>query len=319
MIIVIADHDLGVLDPLSLQAVTAARAIDPDVHALLAGGADADAVAALAAHGAAVVHRASHPDVTDFSPLASARSAAQLAADLAPAAVIAAGSPRGNEVLAHLGAILDLPMAADCLQVTVSSAGDHEVVRNRWGGNVFETAIVHAPVLLATVAPHSVAASESPAAGEVREFTPALQPFDSVVQVRERTGGGGGGVGLADARVIVSGGRGVGGPEGFGVLEELADLLGGAIGCSRVVTSAGWRPHSEQVGQTGTKVAPDLYIAAGISGATQHIAGCRSAKTIIAINTDKDAPIMGFAHYAVIGDLHQIMPALVAATRAAKG
>jgi len=145
-----------------------------------------------------------------------------------------------------------------------------------------------------------------------------LADADTAVRVVDRVGEGAAGVGLAEARVIVSGGRGVGGPEGFTVLEELAELLDGAIGCSRVVTSNGWRPHNEQVGQTGTKVAPDLYIAAGISGATQHIAGMRTSKTIVAINTDKDAPIMGYAHYAVIGDLHTILPALVAATRAAK-
>ena len=319
MILVLADHDLGVLDPLCLQAVTAARALDTDVHVLLVGVADADATSQLAAHGAAVVHVASHESLTDSAPLASARAALQLIDELSPQAVIATGSPRGNEVLAHVAAIRDLPMAADCVSLTLDEAGSHQVVRNRWGGNLLETALVHSPLLLATLAPHAIPAVESPAASTVREFTPTLDASDTAVRVIERTGEAGGGIGLADARVIVSGGRGVGGPEGFEVLEDLAALLGGAIGCSRVVTSAGWRPHSEQVGQTGTKVAPDLYIACGISGATQHIAGCRNAKTIIAINTDKDAPIMGYAHYAVIGDLHSVLPALVQATRESKG
>jgi len=318
MILVIADHDLGTLDPLSLQALTAARSLDADVHVLLAAGADDDAIAALRSHGAQVIHLASHPDVSDYTPRALARGATLLVSDLAPAAVIAPGSPRGNEVTAHVAAILDQPMAADCLSLTLGD-GTHEVVRNRWGGNLMETARVHAPVLIATIAPHSVSAEPADGPGAVRDLVLDLQPGDTAVRVIERTGGGGGGIGLADARVIVSGGRGVGGSEGFGVLEELAAILGGTIGCSRVVTSEGWRPHSEQVGQTGTKVAPDLYIACGISGATQHIAGCRSSKTIIAINTDKDAPIMGYAHYAVIGDLHQVLPELVSAARAAKG
>jgi len=125
----------------------------------------------------------------------------------------------------------------------------------------------------------------------------------------------GGRVSLADARVVVGGGRGVGGPEAFAALEELAGLLGGAVGVSRVVTSAGWRPHSEQVGQTGTRIAPDLYIACGISGAIQHIVGCRSAKAILAINTDPDAPIMGRATHAVIGDLHTVIPSINAELR----
>ncbi|MFI5064763.1 MAG: electron transfer flavoprotein subunit alpha/FixB family protein [Streptosporangiales bacterium] len=125
----------------------------------------------------------------------------------------------------------------------------------------------------------------------------------------------GGGVSLATARVVVGGGRGVGGPDGFAPLEELADLLGGVVGVSRVVTSQGWRPHTQQVGQTGTKITPELYLACGISGAIQHMAGCGSARHIIAVNTDPAAPIMSRADYAVIGDLGAVIPALVAALR----
>jgi electron transfer flavoprotein alpha subunit len=117
---------------------------------------------------------------------------------------------------------------------------------------------------------------------------------------------------------VVGGGRGVGSAEGFADLDELAALLGGAVGVSRVVTSAGWRPHAQQVGQTGTRIAPDLYIACGISGAIQHIVGCRSAKAILAINTDRDAPMVTRATYAVIGDLHAVLPAIIAAVRAAR-
>ena len=117
-----------------------------------------------------------------------------------------------------------------------------------------------------------------------------------------------GGVSLATARVVVGGGRGVGGPDGFGMLEELAGLLGGVVGVSRVVTSEGWRPHKQQVGQTGTRISPELYLACGISGAIQHMAGCLSAKHIVAVNTDPDAPIISHADYAVIGDLNQVIP-----------
>ncbi len=120
---------------------------------------------------------------------------------------------------------------------------------------------------------------------------------------------------LATARVVVGGGRGVGGPEGFAALEELAGLLGGVVGVSRVVTSQGWRPHRQQVGQTGTKISPELYLACGISGAIQHMAGCLTAKHIVAVNTDPDAPIISRAEYAVIGDLNEVIPALVTAIR----
>jgi electron transfer flavoprotein alpha subunit len=139
------------------------------------------------------------------------------------------------------------------------------------------------------------------------------------VRVLETVSESGGGVSLRDAKVVVSGGRGVGSAEAFGIIEELASLLGGAVGCSRVVTSAGWRPHTDQVGQTGTKISADLYVACGISGATQHIAGAKGAKKILAINSDPEAPIFASADYAVIGDLHEIVPAISAELRRVKG
>jgi electron transfer flavoprotein alpha subunit len=124
-------------------------------------------------------------------------------------------------------------------------------------------------------------------------------------------------VNLADARFVVSCGRGAGSPEGFAPAEELAALLGGAVGCSRAVTIAGWRSHTDQVGQTGTKIAPEVYLACGISGATQHMAGCKGAKRIIAVNVDPEAPIIANADYAVIGDLHEVIPAITAELRRA--
>ena len=166
-----------------------------------------------------------------------------------------------------------------------------------------------------------VVAEVAPTAPELtfNAFTPGLADKDFRVRVVDRVEPALGKISLADARVVVGGGRGVGSAEGFQVLEELAGLLGAAVGCSRAVTSVGWRPHIDQIGQTGTRIAPELYIACGVSGAIQHMVGCKGAKHILAINTDPEAPIVAQADYAIIGDLHKVIPALCAEIRKAKG
>ena len=319
MILVLVDHDRGELDQLSLRALTAARKLGQDVEAIVIGKEGAALAGIVGEYGAKVLHVATHANLTDYTPMASGRALKDLVEKFKPAAVLAAGSPRGNEQLAHLAAFLDLPMAAECSEITLGSP--HHVLRARWAGNLIESANVHADLLIASVLAFSTEPeSANGGAATVAEFEPALEPQDYAVKVLSRDAGESkGGVTLVDAKVIVSGGRGVGGPEGFGQIEELASLLGGTVGCSRVVTSSGWRPHAEQVGQTGTKVAPDLYIAAGISGAMQHIAGMKNSKTIVVINTDPEAPILSYADYAIIGDLHQVIPALTSAIRQAKG
>jgi electron transfer flavoprotein alpha subunit len=231
-------------------------------------------------------------------------------------AVVAAGTERGNEVLAHLGAITALPMAANCTQVVDNGGGEYAIVRQRWAGLLLEEAVLEAPVALLTVATDAVSAApaEVAAVPAIHHVSPSVDGSDLTVRAVE-TSAGAGGASLATARVVVGGGRGVGSADGFAPLEELAELLGGVVGVSRVVTSEGWRPHTQQVGQTGTKITPDLYLACGISGAIQHFAGCSGAKNIIAINTDPGAPMMTRADFAVIGNLHAVVPALVTALR----
>ena len=318
MILVLVDHDRGTLDPLSTRALTAARKIDSDIQAVVIGANGAGVAAEIGKFGAKVLHVANNPELNDYAPMATGRALAQLADQLKPAAVIAAGSPRGNEQLAHLAAFKDLPMAAECTSITLGNP--HKVVRARWGGNLLEDANVHADLLIATVMALAFEPEEVGGSAEVKEFTVNLHSEDTLVKVLDRVGDSDkGGVTLADAKVIVSGGRGVGSPEGFAIIEQLASELGAAVGCSRVVTAAGWRPHSEQVGQTGTKVAPNLYLACGISGAMQHIAGMKNSKNIVAINTDPEATIFRYADYGIIGDLHQVLPKLIEAVKAVKG
>lgn len=258
------------------------------------------------------------PGTGGYAPAAWAQTLVELIAARAATALVAPGTDCGNEVLAHVAAKLDQPMAANC--VSVLPGAPATVIRVRWGGSLLEEARVHGSPLLLSAAAHAVAAEPlAPAAVEVVTVSETASDLDRLVHVSERIPAASGGVSLTDADVVVSGGRGVGSAEGFAVIEELAQLLGGAVGCSRAVTSAGWRPHADQVGQTGSKVSPEIYIACGISGATQHMAGCKGAKRLLAINPDGEASIFASADYAVIGDLHEVVPAISAEIRKARG
>ncbi|MDX6535333.1 MAG: electron transfer flavoprotein alpha subunit [Gaiellales bacterium] len=321
MPLVLIEHSGGQVDELSQQALALARgfATGEPVNALLVGPEAQDAAAALGAQGVATAYVAEHDGLDSYAPLAWARSLAELAERTSASSVIAAGSERGNEVLGHLGAITGLPLAANCIAAEPGEPAT--VMRVRWGGSLLEEARLHGAVKLLTVQPHAVEATpaDQPGAGAVESFAPSLGEADLAIRVLERQATDTGGVSLSDAKVVISGGRGTGSAEGFAPIEELATLLSGAVGCSRAVTIAGWRPHTDQVGQTGTKIAPDIYIACGISGATQHMAGCKGAKRILAINSDPEASIMQNADYAVIGDLHEVVPAIAAEVRKARG
>ena len=308
----------------SLRALTFARALVGGgagrLAAVVFGPDESVPVAEVSAYGVADAYAVESPQLTGYAPEAWARALAGLADELSATAVVAAATDHGSEVMAHLGAITGLPVAANCASAATAGPGTFRLVRHRWAGSLLEDSVLEAPRALLTVAVDAVAptASDAFVATSVHAWRSALGEADLrvvAVESAERSGG----ASLATARVVVGGGRGVGGPDGFVALEELAGLLGGVVGVSRVVTSEGWRPHKQQVGQTGTRISPELYLACGISGAIQHMAGCLSAKHIVAVNTDPDAPIISHADYAVIGDLKEVIPALVAAIRARDG
>ena len=316
MVLVLVDHERGEPDELSLQALTFGRRLAEQLgvtlQAVVVGEAAADIARRLVAYGASTMHVAEHERLDEYAPEAWAESVVQLMTAAGAQAVVAAGSDRGNEVLAHVAARADLPLAANC--TTVEAGDTFHVTRVRWGGSLLEEAALGGAVKLLTVAPHAVAAEESEADGELQVvgFTPALSEREFRVRVTGRLEPPAGTVTLQSARVVVGGGRGVGSPEGFAALEELAGLLGGTVGCSRAVTSLGWRSHADQIGQTGVRIAPDLYVACGISGAIQHIVGCKAAKRILVVNTDPQAPILARADYAIVGDVGAVVPALSA-------
>jgi electron transfer flavoprotein alpha subunit len=289
-------------DPVSLEALTFARRLG-DVEALVFEEANVDGYVARA-------RRVVHPRLDEYAPEAWA----QAVVELEPEIVVAPGTDRGHEVLAHVAARLDAPLAANV--VAAEADGDtFRLTRQRWGGSLLEEATLTGTPKLLTVAVHAIEAEPAGVKTATEEFAPSLADEHFVVQVSGREEPSAGTVRLDTARVVVGGGRGVGSKEGFQLLEELANLLGGAVGGSRVVTNLGWRPHSDQVGQTGARIAPELYIACGVSGAIQHIVGCKGAKRILVINKDQSAPIVARADWAVIGDLHEIVPAIVAELR----
>ncbi len=322
MILGLVEHSRGTPSTVSLEALTLAHqlgtSINTPVEAVVIGPDAATAAGTLAAYGATTLHLVQHERLGDYAPEAWSQSLLELVRTLHPQVVLAAGSDRGSEVMAQLAARLDLPLAAQCVEV---QAGDpYRVTRVRWGGSLLEEAALEGAVKLLTVAPHALQPETVATSVEVRvrPWTPALTDRDFRVRAVLQADRAGGALSLAQARVVISGGRGVGSADGFKPLEELAELLGGAVGCSRAVTSLGWRPHSDQVGQTGARVAPDLYVACGISGAIQHMVGCKAAKHILAINTDRDAPIFAHADYGIIGDVQQVVAALNAHIRRLK-
>jgi electron transfer flavoprotein alpha subunit len=289
-------------DPVSLEALTFARRFG-EVEALVFGDADVRGYVSRA-------RRVVHERLNEYAPEAWA----QAVVELEPELVVAAGTDRGHEVLAHVATIVEAPLAANVIDAQ-ADADALQLTRQRWGGSLLEEARLRGTPKVLTVAPHAVDAEPAGLKTAVEDFTPALGDEHFRVRVARREEPAAGTVRLDTARVVVGGGRGVGSKEGFELLEELAGLLGGAVGGSRVVTNLGWRPHSDQVGQTGARIAPDLYIACGVSGAIQHIVGCKGAKRILVINKDQNAPIVARADWAVIGDLHEIVPAIVAELR----
>jgi electron transfer flavoprotein alpha subunit len=311
------DPGTGEVVEFSLESLALARSLSQAgggvaVRAVVVGDVpDHDATAAtLGRHGVAEVHHATGDGVSAYGGAAWAAAVQSVLAATGSVAFLAGGTPRGMEVTAHLAARLGVPMAANV--VSFDGLSPLTVRRQVAGGGAFEEMRLTTRPALFTVAGHAWQAEESgtDSAAWV-ETTPEVPAADRVARVARTSDPlPDESASLTSASVVVGAGRGAGGPDGFGPVSELAELLGGAVGVTRVVTSLGWRPHHEQVGQTGSRISPDLYVACGISGAIQHWAGCASSKAILAVNTDPEAPMMTRATYAVVGDMHEVVPAV---------
>jgi electron transfer flavoprotein alpha subunit len=322
-VLVVAEARGGALKKVALEATSAARTIADasggQVHAVLFGapgiGAEADKLGAV---GADVVHVCEHPSFEQFDAESFAATAAAAARAVSPKVILIGGTAFGQDLAPRLGAKLGAGVAADAIEVTME--GDAIAIRHPMAtGKVIATLVSAGQLAIVTVRPGAIAVGTEAKAGTVQPLAPASDPAASRVKVTKLTTGGGGKLDLAEAPVVVSGGRGLKAPENFKLVEELADAFGNAaVGATRAVTDDGWRPHSDQIGQTGRQVAPSLYVAVGISGAIQHVAGMRNSKTIVAINKDKDAPIFKVADYGIVGDVFEIVPRLTEAVRAAR-
>ncbi|MGW5355527.1 electron transfer flavoprotein subunit alpha/FixB family protein [Streptomyces sp. NPDC004031] len=317
-VLVLVDHVDGAVRKPTLELLTLARRIGDPVAVHLGPGADT-AAPVLAEHGAVKVLTADAPEFADYLVVPKVDALQAAAAAVSPVAVLVPSSAEGKEVAARLALRLGSGIITDAVDV---AAGDDGPVATQ---SVFAAAfttrsrVTHGvPVI--TVKPNSAPVEAAPAAGTVEPLEVVFGELATGTKVVSRTPRQSTGrPELTEAAIVVSGGRGVNGAENFSLIEELADSLGAAVGASRAAVDAGWYPHSNQVGQTGKSVSPQLYIANGISGAIQHRAGMQTSKTIVAVNKDAEAPIFDLVDYGVVGDLFQVVPQLTAEVKARKG
>ena len=259
-----------------------------------------------------------HPALATFERESIAATIAARAKSASYRAIVLGFSAQGRDLGPRLAAKLDAPIVSDIVDLEV--AGDALTVKHPgYANKVMITLTISGSPAIVSVRPSAFSAQESPRTVRAETIAPAADPSAARVKVTQVVEGSKGRPDLADAPVIVAGGRGLKAPENFKLVEDLADAFGNAaVGATRAVTDEGWRPHADQIGQTGRQVSPQLYVAVGISGAIQHLAGMRSSKTIVAINRDKEAPIFKVADYGIIGDVLEVVPALTQAVREAK-
>jgi electron transfer flavoprotein alpha subunit len=322
-VLAFAEARAGELRKIANEAVTAARtladAAGGEAHVLLAGAPGITAKAeSLGRFGADAVAVVEHAALADYNPEALAATIAERVKTGGYRAVVFVASAQGKDLAPRVAAKLGVPLAADLTTVQLSGdkvVGTHPVNT----GKVVATVTLTATPAVISLRPGAVTPAEHAKTARVETVAPAGDAAASKVKVTETIAGNTAKLDLGDAPIIVSGGRGLRAAENFKLVEDLAAAFGNAaVGATRAVTDDGWRPHSDQIGQTGRQVSPNLYVAVGISGAIQHLAGMRTSKTIVAINKDKEAPIFKIADYGIVGDVLEIVPALTAAVKEAK-
>ncbi|WP_338693657.1 electron transfer flavoprotein subunit alpha/FixB family protein [Streptomyces sp. Q6] len=317
-VLVYVDHVDGAVRKPTLELLTLARRLGDPVAVALGAGAGATA-GVLAEHGAVKVLTDEAAEYADYLVVPKVEALQAAVAAVSPVAVLVPSSAEGKEVAARLALRITSGIITDAIDVEAGESGP-VATQSVFAASFTTRSIVTTGVAVITVKPNSAPVEAAPAAGTVEALTVTFSAQATGTKVtgrtpRESTGR----PELTEAAIVVSGGRGVNGAENFAVIEALADSLGAAVGASRAAVDAGWYPHSNQVGQTGKSVSPQLYIASGISGAIQHRAGMQTSKTIVAINKDAEAPIFDLVDYGVVGDLFDVVPALTAEVSTRKG
>ncbi|MCA1757546.1 MAG: electron transfer flavoprotein subunit alpha/FixB family protein [Bacteroidales bacterium] len=309
----------GKFKKLSLELVSYASGVgeimNSDVIALTIGPVEEDELMRLAEYGASRIIVAEHDALKEYDTLTYASVITQLAEKEGSDVIVLANNNQGKGVAPVIAARLAAGLAAGVTGLPVS-VDPFRIDKRAYSGNAMARLEIKTAVRILTLAQNSYDLKSNRRDAVIEKYQPVIEnsPAIKIEDVQRQEGK----LLLTDAEIVVSGGRGMKSPDNWVHIEELASLLGGATACSRPVSDEGWRPHGEHTGQTGKVIAPNLYIAAGISGATQHIAGVSSSKYIVAINSDKDAPIFEVAQYGIVGDALKVLPALVAAVKAAK-
>jgi electron transfer flavoprotein alpha subunit len=308
-ILAFAEQRNGKLRKAAYEVVSAAAQAGGDVVALIIGSGVEGLAGELGKYGASKVLVCDNDAFKDYTGESYGAAASSAVQSVNPSAVLFPASTMGKDLAPRVAVRAGVSVASDCVELK-DDGGKLTARRPIFAGKAFAWVEASAEPFMATLRPNVFMAKETggDAAVEKLDFTPGAD--DLKVKVKEFTQSGGDKVLLTEAEIIVSGGRGMKGPENYNIIEELAAVLKGAVGASRASVDAGWRPHADQVGQTGKTVSPTLYIACGISGAIQHLAGMSSSKVIVAINKDPEAPIFKIADYGIVGDLFEVVPAL---------
>lgn len=312
-VLVIAEQVDGVFRKVTFEALSAAAQLGGDIVAAVLGNGVEAAAGELATYGAARTLVADDPALAEYTVDAYTNALTEIIGRLNPEVIIIGASTQGKELAARLSARMDAALATDCVDLKMDG-GQVVATRPMYGGKVLaDVALTGAPAIVA-LRPNIISAVEAPVEGAVETMAANVGDIKTEVKSKQLETGK---VDLTEAEIVVSGGRGMGGDD-YSTVEALAQVLGAAVGASRSAVDEGWRPASDQVGQTGKTVSPNLYVACGISGAIQHLAGMSSSKVIVAINKDPEAPIFTKADYGVVGDLFEVLPALTEETKKLK-